>query len=253
MNTGVAGVTGKVKLDTNDLDASFFDLSIYPADEDWGHALSPEGTLPTIYVPRATDRSLLTFKSTSILGTRNGTLEVIGNLTLTRVERTVIATPTEAYAGPVYGDLVIHNETREITFVFPSASAAHLSTPLIPTMVQKRGVLEIVGSAHVEHEEFPELLGAIKETSWPPVGQNENSYKPSTLGKNSNGAPCTAPPIALTRDNNWQAPVSAGEDYSGSQYTPAAGNQTAIVLDLKFHHTVPEPPAGMLLDSGETR
>src|SRR3984957_7150275 len=67
-NCGVARVTGKVKLDTNDLDASFFDLSIYPGAEGWEHVLNPEGTLPTIYVPRATDRSALTFKSTSILG-----------------------------------------------------------------------------------------------------------------------------------------------------------------------------------------
>ena len=253
VNSGVARVTGKVKLDTNDLDASFFDLSIYPGAEGWEHVLNPEGTLPTIYVPRATDRSALTFKSTSILGTGNGTLQVIGNLTLTRVERTVIATPSEAYAGPVYGDLVIHNETRAITFVFPSASAAHLSAPLIPAMAQKRGVLEIVGSAHVEREEFPELLSAIKETSWPPVGQNEDCHKPFTLGKDSNGAPCTAPPIALTRDSNCQAPVSAGEDYSGPQCTPAARNQTEIVLDLKFHPTVPEPSVGMLLESGEAR
>src|ERR1700693_963397 len=101
VNTGIARVTGKVKLDTNDLDASFFDLSIYPADEDWGHALSPEGTLPTGYVPDARDQILLTFKSTRILRTENGKLEVIGDLTLTRVKRTVIATPARAYAGSV--------------------------------------------------------------------------------------------------------------------------------------------------------
>jgi hypothetical protein len=111
-------------------------------------------------------------------------------------------------------------------------------------MLQKRGVLEIVGSAHVERVEFPELLGAIKETSWPPVGQNEDCHKPFTLGKDSNGAPCIAPPIALTRDNNCQASVSAGEGYTGPQCTPAAGNQTAIVLDLKFHHTVSVRPSG---------
>ena len=102
---GVGRVTGKVKLDTNDLDASFFDLSIYPADEDWEHVLSPEGTLPTSYVPGATDQTLLTFKSTHILSTEDGQLEVIGDLTLNRVERTVIATQTEAYAGPVDGFL----------------------------------------------------------------------------------------------------------------------------------------------------
>lgn len=56
VNTGVARVTGKVKLDPNDLDNSVFDLSIYPADEQWRDALSPEGTLPAGYVPDATDR-----------------------------------------------------------------------------------------------------------------------------------------------------------------------------------------------------
>ena len=137
VNSGVARVTGKVKLDTNNLDSSFFDLSIYPADDSWKHVLNPEDPLPTVYVPGATDRSLLTFKSTSILGKRNGTLEVIGNLTLTRVECTVIATPTAACAGPAYGDLVIHNENREITFVFPSTSAEHLSGPLTASRCRK--------------------------------------------------------------------------------------------------------------------
>src|SRR5580692_7691312 len=85
VNTGVARVTGKVKLDANDLDASVLDLSIYPADEHWGHVLSPEGALPAGYVPDATDQILLTFKSTRILRTEDGELEVTGDLTLTRV------------------------------------------------------------------------------------------------------------------------------------------------------------------------
>ena len=79
-NTAVGRVAGKVKLDTNDLETSIFDLSIYPADEGWEHVLSPKHTLPTSYVPDATDRTPLTFKSTRILRTGNGRLEVIGDL-----------------------------------------------------------------------------------------------------------------------------------------------------------------------------
>jgi len=239
VNTGVARVTGKVKLDANDLDASVLDLSIYPADEEWEHALSPDGALPTGYVPDATDQTLLTFKSTRILRTGNGQLQVIGDLTLTRVERTVTARPTEDYAGPVYGDPVIHNETHEITFLFPSVSAAHLSGPLTPAMQQKRGVLEIVGSACIDHDEFPELLSAVKETNWPPVVQNKDCHMPSTVGEDYSGAVCTGTLIAATRDDNYQMPASVGED-SGPQCTPATGNQTTIVLDLKFLHKVPE-------------
>ena len=103
VNTGVASVTGRVELDPNNLDHSILDLSIYPADEDWQRALSPEGTLLTGYVPDATDETLLTFKSKHILRTENDQLQVIGDLTLSRVERTVTAIPSEAYAGPVYG------------------------------------------------------------------------------------------------------------------------------------------------------
>jgi polyisoprenoid-binding protein YceI len=238
VSSGVGRVTGKVKLDTNDLDASFFDLSIYPAGENWGHVLSPEGTLPTSYVPDATDQTLLTFKSARIVRTGTGRLEVVGGLTLTHMDGDVTASPTEAYAGAVYGDLVIHNETREITFVFPSVSAEYLSGPLTPPMRQKRGVLEIVGSTRVDHGEFSELLSAIKETKRPAVVQNEDCHMPSTVGKNYTGAPRTGAVDAATRDDNCDVLASGREDYSGP---PGAGNQTTIVLDLKFLHKVSEP------------
>ncbi len=253
VKTGVARVTGKVKLDTNDLDASFFDLAIYPADEGWGDAFSTEGALPIGYVLDATDQTLLTFKSTRILRTGNGQLEVVGDLTLSHVDRDVTASPTEAYAGPVYGDPVIHNETREITFVFPSVSAGHLSGPLTPAMLQKRGVLEIVGSARVDRGEAPEPLSAIKETNWPAVVQNKDCHTPSAVGEDYSGAPCTGTVVAATRDNNCDVPASVGEDYSDRQCTPATGNQTTIVLDLKFLHPVPEPSARMLSGNYETR
>jgi polyisoprenoid-binding protein YceI len=241
VNTGVARVTGRVKLDANDLDKSVVDLSIYPADEKWGHALSPEGALPAGYVPDTTDQTLLTFKSTRILRTGNGRLEVVGDLTLTRAERTVTATPTEAYAGPVYGDPVIHNVTREITFLFPGMSPARVSESLTPAVQQTKGVLEIVGAARVDREEFPELLSAIKGTNWPTVVHNKDCQMASTVGEDYSGAVCTGTLIAATHDDNCHMPSSAGEDYSGPRCTPATGNQTAIVLDLKFLHKVPEP------------
>jgi polyisoprenoid-binding protein YceI len=87
VNTGVARVTGKVKLDPNDPENSVVDLNIFPGEEDWEHALSPEGDLPTGYVPDATDHTLLTFKSNRILKAPDGRLQVKGDLTVTRVER----------------------------------------------------------------------------------------------------------------------------------------------------------------------
>jgi polyisoprenoid-binding protein YceI len=255
VNTGVGRVTGKVKLDANDLDASFFNLSIYPADENWGKVLSSEGALPTGYVLDATDQTLLTFRSTRILRTGNGRLQVIGDLTLTSAERTVTATPTEAYAGPVYGDPVIHNVTREITILFPSVSAARFSESLTPAVQQTTGVLEIVGAAHVDSEDFPELLSAIRDTNWPSVVQNEHCEAAySGGGEGYSGSVCTGTVIAVTQADNCQAAYSGGgEGYSGSVCTPAAGNQTTIVLDLKFLHKVPEPSIGMLSRDNKTR
>ena len=249
MNTGVARVAGKVKLDTNDLDASVFNLSIFPADDDWRHALSPAGTLPPGYVPDATDQTLLTFKSTRILSTGDGELEVIGDLTLNRLERTIITTQTDACAGRVGGVPVIRNEAREIMFLFPSVSAAHLSGPLTPSMLQKKGVLEIVGSARVDREEFPELLTAMKETKWPPVVQKKGCHIPFTVGEGYSGARCAGTLVAGTRDDNCHTPASVGED-SGPECTPATGDQTTIILDLKFLHTVQEPSVGMLSENG---
>ncbi len=255
VNAGVARVTGRVKLDTNDLDNSVVDLNIYPADEKWLHALSPEAALPTGQVSDTTDQTLLTFKSTRILRTGNGRLEVVGDLTLTRAERTVTATPTEAYAGPVYGDPVIHNVTRKVTFLFPSVNAARFSESLTPAVQQTRGVLEVVGAARVDREEFPELLSAIQDTNWPSVVQNEHcqaAYEGG--GEGYSGPACTGTLIAATHVGNCEnAYEGGGEGYSGLVCTPPAGNQTTIVLDLKFLHKVPEPSVGMLSGNDEDR
>src|SRR5438552_5572855 len=182
-NTGVARVTGNVKVDTNDLGNSVFDLSIYPADEQWGHALNPEGTLPAGYIPDATDHTLLTFHSKRILRMTNGKLQVIGDLTLTRVERSVTLTPSEAYAGPVYGDPVIHTETYEVSFLFPNLSTAVSSGPLTPVALQeKAAALDLSASARVSHENFPELLTAIQATNWPAVVKDEQCQTQTTIG-----------------------------------------------------------------------
>jgi len=241
LNTGVARVTGKVELDANNLDNSVFDLSVYPADEDWGAALSPDGNLPTGYVPDVTEQTLLTFKSKRILRTGSGDLEVTGDLTLTRVERSITATPSEAYAGPVYGDPVIHGATRVITFLFPGLSTALSAGASSPA------ALEVSGSAPaLSDETFPGLLAAVRETMWPPVVQNKECRVPSTVGEDYSGTPCTGTLIAENRTDNCHSPGSVGEDYSGLLCTLAEGNRTTIVVDLKLVRRSSEPSVAVL-------
>ena len=253
-NTGVARVSGNVKVDTNDLDNSVFDLSIYPADEQWGHALSPDGTLPVGYVPDATDHTLLTFHSKRILRVRNGDLQVIGELKLTRVERSVTLIPSEAYAGPVYGDPVIHTETREVSFLFPNLSAELSSRPLTPVSMQEKVALELSASAGVSHEDFPELLTAIQGTNWPTVVKDERCQTQTTIGgEGYEGPACTGTVIAMTHQDNCQITTSVGgEGYSGPVCAPPAGNETTIALDLKLH-TSSEPTTATLSGSAATR
>ncbi|MHB8215908.1 MAG: YceI family protein [Candidatus Sulfotelmatobacter sp.] len=247
VNTGVARVTGEVKLDENNLDSSVFDLSIYPADENWGHALNAEGTLPSGYVPDPTDHTLLTFKSKRILKTSDGKLEVIGNLTLTRVERSVTLTPNEAFAGPVYGDPVIHTENREVMFFFPSSITTPRSEGLSPAQ------LEVSGSAGIGRENFPELLSAISDTNWPSVVQNEHCTMPSTIGDDYSGAQCTGTVIAATNHDNCQMPASIGDDYSGPICAPPAGDQTTIVVNLKLQQAGSESSSETLSAVGTSR
>src|ERR1035438_4991032 len=161
LNTGMARVTGKVKLDTNDLDQSAFDLRIYPAEEDWANALSPEGNLPVGYVPDANDHTLLTFRSNHILRTQGGGLEVTGDLTLTRVERSATIEPSEAYAGPVYSDPVVRTETRETTFVFPSVGTALAADSMTAAAAENKQALQVSASAHIGYEDFPDLFSAL--------------------------------------------------------------------------------------------
>ena len=236
VNSGVARVTGKIVLNTNDLDNSVFDFSFYPADENWGNALSPEGSLPSGYVPDASDHTLMTFKSERIVAAGNDKFEVIGQLTLTRVERSVTMDASEAYAGPVYGDPVVRTETHEVTF-----------------LLKKEG-LDLLGSAHVNHEEFPELLSAIQDTNWPTVVKSEHCQMPSTIGEDYHGATCTGTVIAATHDDNCQNPVSGGgEGYTGPICTPPAGSQTTIALDLRPLRTGSELATEALSGNPATR
>lgn len=241
VNTVVARVTGKVKLDPNDLGNSVFNLSIYPADEQWGEALSPEGTLPAGYISDATDHTLLTFESKRIQRMEDGKLEVTGDLTLTRVERAV--TLTKAYGRSVYGDPVLRTETREVRFLFQDPDATLTSGPLRPVNLTVKRDFGLSGSAHIGYENFPGLLNAIQETNWPVLVQNERCQMPSTIGEDYHGPTCTGTVIAATKSNNCHMPAILGmEGYSGPICAPPSGNQTTIVLDLRMLPAVQMQP-----------
>ena len=234
-DTGMARVTGNVKLDTTDLDKSVFDLRIYPADEDWPSALTADGKLPVGYVPDATEHTLLTFKSKRILRTPGGELELVGDLTLTRVERSATIDPSEAYAGPVYSDPVMRTETREATFVVPGVATA-LAADSMTAAAENKQALQVSASAHIGYEDFQYLFSALTGTNLPLAVEYGNCQLPSTTSEDYSGMQCTGPLTAAARDN-----------------TPIGHKQTTIVLHLKLLYTGSEPSVAMLSANGTTR
>jgi hypothetical protein len=98
LNLGVAQVNGKIRLAA----ASLADFTL---------ALADTGTFQT----------KIAFKSTRTV-VESDEVDVIGDLTLTQVERNATYNPGEDYAGPVYGEN-LHNVTRQVVFVFPKESS----------------------------------------------------------------------------------------------------------------------------------
>lgn len=243
-NTGVARVSGKVDLDPNNLNDSVIDLAIYPSDERWS-GLGPDGSLRAGYVPDSADQTLLTFKSEHVLAPGKGKLEVVGNLTLTRVERSVTIDPTQAYAGPVFGPPVIRTETREVTFEVPDYRAAATAHPQSETALS--------ASTQIGYENFPGLFSAVPNTNWPPVVANEHCQMPSTIGEDYRGPRCTGTVIAATDNKNCHMPSNLGEDYAGAACTPPAGNQTTIVVQLNLIEAGSPSPNDIVLSGIATQ
>jgi hypothetical protein len=83
-NVGVAQVNGKIHLVASDPAASLADFTLASADT---------GTL----------QMKIAFKSIRTV-VENDEVDVIGDLTLTQLERNATYNPGEDYAGPVYGE-----------------------------------------------------------------------------------------------------------------------------------------------------
>jgi len=212
---GVAPVTGNVVFDSSDPADPVVDLSIKP-----GNTLAPE------YLE-------ITFKSNRSSITGDGNLAVVGDLSVTHVERNLTLDPNEAYRGPEYGEPVVHTDTREVTLVFP---AAGLPAP-------QNGAIQLSASTTIGREDFPQLLAELESGNRPSVVvEDENCAVPSTTGEDYSGPICTGTPVAIA--NNNVATNGGSEDYRG--FEPAVipnRNQATIALNLKLTQLAPTSSA----------
>jgi hypothetical protein len=195
-NFGVARVGGSVQLDALKPSNSLLDLSIDPAD----------GKLITFQSRRATMRP-------------DGSLEISGDLTVSRVVRESYANPAEDYSGPVYGKPTRQSITRKVTFVLPMSDLV--------------GQPEITAEAKIVREDFPELFAAVGEVNWQPVKQDKDCQIPQA-SEDYSGASCAG---TAAMPDRTSASNGTGEGYHGFESAAPNGNQMTIALKL---HTTRE-------------
>jgi polyisoprenoid-binding protein YceI len=225
---GFGRVNGTVKVNDIEPNSSEVHLHIFPATS-MSETIGEKGDFKTQWLANLANHTLLCFHSKQVTKTADGKLQVSGELRLTRVDRNVDATPSEAYAGPVYGPPIVHTLTKPATFVFDLPSDA-------------KGVgAQMTGSTSMTRETFPQLLKAVVNTYWPPLVQDAKCQAPPSAGEDYKGAMCTGTvlqPPALP-----QGPYAGGrEDYPGpGDYNMISGNQLTIQLHMRLK---PESTAG---------
>ena len=173
---GIARVKGSVRLDAGSPTNSWFDFTIYPADQ--GPAsINEDGSLNAAKFSNVARSTAITFRSKEAKLTRDGKLEVTGDLTVTHLERPFLITYSEAYGGAVYGEPKVRSATREVTFVFDNAPAA----------AAKAGgsrKLKLAASADIKTEDFPGFFEAVTNANWPVVLENKSARSPPSSARN---------------------------------------------------------------------
>jgi polyisoprenoid-binding protein YceI len=221
---GFARVSGVVQLDEGDSARSSVDLKIYPATS-MGSPIDESGKFRDQWFANLANNTLVCFHSKGLSHRPDGKLQTTGTLVLTRVDRNVEVTPSEAYSGPVYGPPMIHRVTHEMTFIF--------EPPATDAKDHKDSGIMMSGSTSMFREDFPQLVQAVVSTQWPVVVQEE-TCKPGEPGSAYHGPQCTgvflqAPPVP-------QVPQSGpGEDYPApSNFNAVVGNRLNILIHLRL-------------------
>lgn len=219
VEVGVSRVSGTVAFSASD-----------PADPVVDLKLTPENGA-------AADYSQISFKSKRSEMTTDGKVAVVGDLSVTRVERSVTMDGSEGYYGAQYGEPVSHTDTQEVTLVFPAAdlSAAH------------GGTLQLSAATNISRERFPQLLSALaRRDGQSIVVQDENCTMPSSpVGEDYSGAICTGKVITTATNSAVPATPAVGEGYYG--FEPAVvpdGSQATIAFDLTLTPVASGPAVG---------
>ena len=214
LQIGLARVSGEVVFESND-----------PGD--------PIVTLKVFGDARKADYASMSFISKSSALTVDGKLTIIGDLSVIHVERSVTVEPSEAYAGPQYGDPVTYTNTRQVTVVFSDPHG----------LASQSGVMHFLGTSTVSREDFPQFLDALTLADWPTQLINDEKCKtPSMIGEDYHGADCTGAVIAHVSNAVVSTGAPSGEGYYGFEPVISPDrNKATIWLDLKLEEILASP------------
>jgi hypothetical protein len=207
LQIGLARVSGEVAFKSSD-----------PGD--------PIVTLKIIGDAQAADYASMYFSSERSAIRADGKLTVTGDLSVTRVGRSVTMEPSEAYDGPQYGEPVARTTTRQITLIFSNPRQ----------VLSQTGAMRFSGRSTVIREDFPNLLDAIALDGWPSqLINNEKCESPSTIGEDYHGPECTGTVIASVSNVEVPTGGAGGEGFYGFEpvITPDRDKAT-IALDLNL-------------------
>jgi polyisoprenoid-binding protein YceI len=221
---GFARVAGVIKLNGNDSADSSFDFTSYSALSK-APPMDENGKVKPQWIVTPANHTLVCFHSKGVQQTADGKLKTTGTLVLTRVDRNVDATPSEAYAGPVYGPPMVHRITHEATFVFDT-----------PAPGRTGKAFQTTGSTKVIGEDFPQLVKAVIGTYWPPVVQDENCQVPDAT-EGYNGAQCTG--TYLQSAALPEPPQSANAEDIGTpqNFNSVVGQRLTILVHMRLTPT----------------
>jgi polyisoprenoid-binding protein YceI len=224
-DAGIARVKGSVRLNAGSPANSWFDFTIYPADE--GPAsINEDGSLNIAEFSNVPRSTVINFRSKQVKLTGDGNLAVTGDLTLSHLERPYLITNREASGGPVYGEPEVRSATREVTFVFRNVAAAEAK-------VGSSRKLKLAGSAGIRTEDFPGLFVAVTNANWPVVVEDKSCQEPAIIGEEYRGTGCTSTPVVVS--SRPSPSVTVVEDYAGSDAaTPRVRDNVKIALTLEL-------------------
>ncbi len=211
VNVGVARVIGGANPYSSE---PVFNFIIYPEDMQAQPMASAQTDNSTAHYAN------INFQSRRTVQANDGSLEVTGDLILTRIERPVIVNPNEAYAGAEYGDPIVRTVSQEVMFV------------MVPAIATGRVQNDSISATTlIRRETFPELLSAILHTNWPLIVHDKKCEMPSTMGEGYYGPLCSGTTAMI---ENGATPVTVGEDYPGFEAFTREWSDIRIRLDLKL-------------------